>query len=322
MKLNLPPREAFSHLISVQMRITARRVALEEQAGQGELAWRLLVLSLRAVRRYCYVVPTRIAHRLGLLAEGCRVVQVTRTGAEDDGWSVDSWALEPSDIDRLLDAYRELLVPSCDDQVQALLHDTGIDLDALLADADGAREMITRADLCELAAAASLLAAGNWPAERLVMPNVPKGSRKKSESGIDILSSTLEPEQDGALAPGEMLLLASVKHTLTSATTLRTSLVASVLKELTPVYLATQLRVYKARLDLLEPRLNTDRVFLFLDGFPDDDHVRIVALAVVDPDMEQDLAAQLQKLPGVPEGVYSMRILYVPGLAGLHERAV
>jgi hypothetical protein len=267
-------------------------------------------------------VPPRITDQLGALAEGCTVVQVTRAGGPDDGWEVDSWTLDAADTGRLLDAYRGLLAPSYDQQVQELLRSRGIDLEALLVDKDGARDLITRADLCELAAAASVLAASHWPAHRLHMPNIPKGSRKKSESGIDAISTTLSTDETGDLATGELLLLASVKHTLASAASLRYELVTSVMKELTYVYLATQLRVYEEHLRLIEPELTTERLFLFLDGFPDADHVRIVAVAVVDPGLEEDLATHLLKLPDVPDGVYSMRVLYVLGLATLHERAV
>lgn len=267
-------------------------------------------------------MPTRIADRLGALAGGCSVVQLTRTGGRGSSWAADCWTLTAEDIDRLLDAYRALLAPAYDQKVQGLLRGQGIDLDILLVDSGNSLELITRADLCELAAAASLLAADGWPAERLHMPNIPKGSRKKSESGIDAISTTLAQGETGSLVPGEMLLLASVKHTLKSATSLRTDLVASVRREYTQVYLATQLRVYEEHLRRLEPALTTDRVFLFLDGFPHPDHVRIVAVAVVDPDLEQDLADTLLRLPDVPDGVYSMRILYVSGLADLHKRAV
>ena len=267
-------------------------------------------------------MPTRIADRLGILAGGCSVVQVARASGPGSGWTADCWTLDADDIGRLLDAYRELLSPSYDQKVRELLQGHGIDLDALLVDEGGSRDLITRADLCELAAAASLLAASGWPPGRLHMPNVPKGSRKKSESGIDAVSTTLLAGEAGDLAVGELLQLASVKHTITSAASLRAELVTSVMKEFTQVYLATQLRVYEERLRQLEPGLETDRVFLFLDGFPDAGHVRIVAVAVVDPGLEQDLAARLLRLPDVPDGVYSMRILYVPGLASLHERAV
>ena len=267
-------------------------------------------------------MPPRIADRLGILAEGCSVAQVTRDGCSGDGWKIDSWTLDAGDIDRLLDVYRELLAPSYDEKVQDLLRDRGIDLDALLVDEENSKELITRADLCELAAVASLLAASGWPAHRLHMPNIPKGSRKKSESGIDAISTTLQTEVSGDLTADEQLLLASVKHTTSSAARLRSALVTSVTEEFTPGYLATQLRVYEERLRQMDPDLATDRLFLFLDGFPDAARVRIVAVAVVDPGLEQDLAVRLCNLPNVPDGVYSMRILYVPGLAGLHERAV
>jgi hypothetical protein len=261
----------------------------------------------------------RIEERLGVLAAGCSVIQVSRTGGLG-GWVIDSWTLRPEDVDRLLEVYRELLIPSYEERVKRLLHGRGIDLDVLLADDDRASELVTRADLCELAAAASLLAADGWPVGRLAMPNVPKSSRRRSESGIDVMSTTLAEGDDG-LSAGELLFLASVKHTLTSASRLRSELVASVTEELSSAYVATQLRVYEERLRLLEPELNTDRLFLFLDQFPHPDHVRVVAVAVVDPDLKRDLTGQLRNLPQVLERVYSLRIIYLRGLARLHQKA-
>jgi len=43
-----------------------------------------------------------------------------------------------------------------------------------------------------------------------MMPNIPKASRRRSESGFDAMSTTLLPEGAGELAEGELLLLASV----------------------------------------------------------------------------------------------------------------
>jgi hypothetical protein len=80
----------------------------------------------------------------------------------------------------------------------------------VLIDTDGSRDLVTRADLCELAAAASLLAADGWRGDRLMMPNIPKASRRRSESGFDAMSTTLLPEGAGEVAEGELLLLASV----------------------------------------------------------------------------------------------------------------
>jgi hypothetical protein len=140
---------------------------------------------------------------MAALAGGCKVTQVTREEGPGAGWTTDTWELGADDVERLLQAYRELLSPSTyDQQVQDLLLERGIDLNALLVDEGNARELITRADLCELAAAASLLAASGWPARRLHMTNVPKGSRKKSESGIDAISTTLAQAGPGSWLTG------------------------------------------------------------------------------------------------------------------------
>lgn len=266
-------------------------------------------------------MPTRIWDRLAHLADGCRVSAVTDIDGIGEGWTVDTWTLGAEDVTKLLAAYRELLVPSYDEQVRELLTARGIDLDALLVDAPGS-ELVTRADLCELAGAASLLAADGWPGNRLAMPNIPKSSRRRSESGIDIMSTTLLPEEAGELVEGELLLLASVKHTLVSASRLRYDLVASVRDELSPAYVAMQLRVYDERLRSSEPALKTDRLFLYLDEFPHPRHVRIVAVAVTDPELGPEMKAQLCHLPDVPAGIHTVRVMSIPGLACLHERAV
>jgi len=244
-----------------------------------------------------------------------------------NGWNVDTWRMTDFGVERVTECYRALLVGVLDSsgapEIEKLLLDEGVPLRALLIDEEGSADRITRSDACELAAAVSFVAHDKWPLESLHMPNVPKGSRAKSESGIDVMAIMLNPDAPmEELATDERLLLGSVKHTVVTPTAdLLSKLIHSVsTDELTPVYVAQQLRVLAGRLEQAgEPR--SGRVFLMLRQFLNADHVKISAVAVVDSEAINDVETRLsRRLPHVKIGAAHLRIIAVPNLPTIHER--
>src|SRR5579872_6125262 len=89
------------------------------------------------------------------LASGCLIQRLS----DVNGWHVDMWEMDEADVDAAVDAYNELLAGGATPAVLALLNETGLDLNRYLIDEDESKEDITRADLSELTAAASLVAA-------------------------------------------------------------------------------------------------------------------------------------------------------------------
>lgn len=230
-----------------------------------------------------------------------------------------------ADVDLAVAAYAALLQAglSADAEIAELLQADGIDVRTLLlADGTGA-EIITRADLCELVLAASLIGVDGGRPERLFMPNVPKMSRRKSDSGVDIFEARIDPSYSGDLDASESLHLSSVKHSISSSTyDVRSKLQNSLSeKELHTIYMTEQLRVLNGRLQ--EQGLSADladRVFLFLRGFPDPKTVRMLAGAVVDATAEVDLLAELARLPDLKGRKAHFRAVLFPGLKSVHAR--
>ncbi|WP_330272108.1 hypothetical protein OG205_34610 [Lentzea sp. NBC_00516] len=240
------------------------------------------------------------------------------------GWTVDEWHLDDDQVQLLADAYLAVLRGDIDNAVEDELKRLGVPIDKLLIADHDSRELVTRSDAIEIAAIAALIKADRWPTDTLYAPNVPKMSRKKSDSGIDAMAAYLDPNaRPGTpLSPDEKLYICSVKHTLqSSSSTLRYDLVKSVSEdELTPTYLAGQLRVLKGHLDQLGVS-NTSRVILFINQFLQNENVRVHAVAAVDPSLLSDLTDQLTKhLPQMKTGNHALRAIIIPDLANLHNR--
>ncbi|MER6654564.1 hypothetical protein ABT248_28970 [Streptomyces sp. NPDC000971] len=240
------------------------------------------------------------------------------------GWNCDKWTLDDDDVDIAVEIYRELLSGDATNEAIDALADAGIDLDALLQAPDDGNDRITRSDITELIAAASVIGVDGWLAEELCMPNVPKMARKKSDSGIDILAVRLSASPEMILTPDDLLLIVSVKHSVDndSAYGLRYKLVKSVSDDLTPPYLASQLRVLNAKLqEQGMAKEEASKVYLFV--VPSLDQNRsIIGVGLVAPNLEESLSEQLQSLPDADGQNVHFRSVIIPGLETLHERCL
>lgn len=240
-----------------------------------------------------------------------------------NGWLTDSWILNDGDIESVADIYKAVLLADLEQDMLDYVEAQGVPLDSLLIDDDHRRDEITRADAVELAAASSLLAADSWPEETLFMPNVPKMSRAKSDSGIDVTAVTLYAVDTQELLDGETLFLASVKHTLsTSFRDLRYKLVRSVTgDDISSGYLARQMRVWHANL-IKEgvSRQKANRIFYFLRHISDPQFVRIYAIGAADAARVDEARADLANLPVIPDESKYFRVLAIEAIASLHDR--
>jgi hypothetical protein len=254
------------------------------------------------------------------LADRCEVVSRTPV----NGWKIDAWHMDEADVEAAIDIYNAVLTGGATEAVVALLSEAGMDLVSLLSDDQNSKDDITRADLCELTAAASLVADPACDVDLIHMPNVPKMSRRKSDSGVDIFVAQLEDESLDDLHPGEHLTVVSVKHSIDSESTggMRWKLSESLSdRELTTAYITAQLRVLHAR--LVQGGLSTEtasRVYLFLRAFPDPETVSLFAMGIVDPDLQSDLEHHVQLLPASPDSDRTFRMIFMPGLRSVHER--
>jgi len=234
------------------------------------------------------------------------------------GWTIDRWKIDDEALEALLDVYEALLLGGLEAEIEASLEADGIDVSALLIDDDAARDVITRSDLTELAAAAAAVGADGWPQETMHLPNVPKGSRARSEVGIDVLAVRMDFESDEVeLGPGEMLFIGSVKHTVEDPADCRYKLVRSVSpSDLTLPYVGQQLRVLSGH--LMAKGIRARRVYLFLRGFPDGQRVAITITGAIDSTLEDEFFDQMANLPEA-DGIRHCRHLVFDGLEDLHE---
>lgn len=241
-----------------------------------------------------------------------------------NGWTVEIWELDDDDVDAAIAVYAAVLGGGATDPVIALLAEQGIDLPTLLIDEAAAKDDITRSDLTELIAAATLLAVDGWSASELHMPNVPKMSRRKSDSGIDVFAVRLEDVAGGEeLGPAEALELVSVKHTIDdSAAGMRWKLATSLSdRELSKAYVAQQLRVLSGHLRREGSTLEAAaRVYFFLRDFPKAVGIHLVAAGIVAPGLKDDLAHHVTLLPENPGGRLTFRQIFVPELPTVAER--
>ena len=142
------------------------------------------------------------------LAARCSVTELD----DVNGWRVDVWNMDDLDVDGAVAIYESVLEGGASDSIIELLAEGGMDLNALLTDTG--KDDITRSDITELTAAASLVSTLGCDVDRMYMPNVPKMSRRKSDSGIDIFVVLVNTSHAAAeeLEDGEHLTIASVKH--------------------------------------------------------------------------------------------------------------
>lgn len=247
-----------------------------------------------------------------------------------NGWITDVWNLTQDNVALAVKCYQALLAGGLGtaeiSAMERLLLDQGLPLRELLIDHENAKPNITRADVCELAAAASFVANDGWPSDTLHMPNVPKGSRAKSESGIDAMAITLDASApDTELSAIELLHLGSVKHTIVASTyDVMSKLLRSVsLTELSVNYVCQQVRVLVGNLQAQGVQ-RPERAYMMLRDYPSKSaRVNVSAAAVVDQDAYSDISARLEAmLPQVPDGAARLRVITMPELANLHERCV
>lgn len=263
--------------------------------------------------------------KLSALAAQCSTTAVVSV----NGWDVDVWDMTASDVDLAVDVYNEVLAAdkTPTDPVIAKLSSQGVDLLKLLGAPGTGLELVTRADIAECAAAASVIAEDGYLTTSMLMPNIPKMARRKSDSGVDVFDVKLASPAAGPDAPlgaGERLGLTSVKHTLSAgaAGRLRLDIQYSMSPkvDLSQTYLAAQLRVVEGRLrDGGMPAADAGRVFFFLPDFPDETWVAMCGVAVVDPSLRADMVDQMKNLPTVAGG-HKFRIVTFPDLANVHTR--
>jgi hypothetical protein len=253
------------------------------------------------------------------LARGCQIQRLS----DVNGWHVDLWEMDEANVDAAVDAYNALLAGGATPAVLALLNETGLDLNRYLVE-DESKEEITRADLTELTAAASLVAAPGCDVDTMQMPNVPKMARRKSDSGFDVSAVILRDElaEDVDLQDGERLTIASVKHTVGgSAGSMRWKLVYSLSSELTHQYVTTQLRVLNGKLRREgRTKAAASRIYYFIRDFPRPDIVNLFAIGVVDSDLKHDLTHHVELLPDIGKSERTFRMVVLPGLRTVHER--
>ncbi|HEX8770785.1 MAG TPA: hypothetical protein VF711_08460 [Acidimicrobiales bacterium] len=246
------------------------------------------------------------------------------------GWECDTWALGPRAERALHAVYAELLTghPTEDqdfEELKAVLAARGVHLDALLVEVERDEEtvnQVTRADGCELAAAASVIALDDWPIETTHLPNVPKQSRAKSESGLDAVAAALDGSGPAdRLGANEHLYIASVKHTVgKDVAGLRRRLIASVTAEWTMPYVARQLEVFFLHLTSVLPRVVASRVFFAMESDSLDwGRASLVLVGTVDAGARAAAEADRTNLSRVA-GARRFRTIAIARIDEFHER--
>lgn len=227
------------------------------------------------------------------------------------------------DVAAAADTYAAVLSGGSEQVVSGVLAQYGIELESLLLEEDQGKDDITRSDLTELITAASMLAYDGADLDSMHMPNVPKMSRRKSDSGIDVFDVHLDENADADdLGASDRLTIASVKHTVSDSTgNVRWALVHSTTTELTVAYMTAQLRVLNGRL-IQEGRSAqlAARVYLFLREFPDPTSIKIIAAAAISPANEEDMQHHITLLPVAREdSLRQFRVVLIPGIETVHE---
>lgn len=242
--------------------------------------------------------------------------------ADVNGWSIDVWDMSGAALAALKDLYTSVITGDIEADLVDALDDDGIDVVALFYDERDTetRHRTTRADLSEFAAAAAWVAVNMWPLDTLHMPNMPKDSRDRSESGIDVMSLVLDDGAHGApLVDGEMLYVGSVKHTISDLGDLRRKLVNSIdsTSELTQAYMLRQLRVFVER--LRERGIAAQRAFLFLgEELSVPSRVMVALAGAADSALRVEYLEEIENLPQVTAD-RCCRLLLIPNISDLQD---
>lgn len=257
-------------------------------------------------------------HLLGLAAS------LTPTASSmSHGTTLWQYTLTPKEVLTLTKAYEALLAPELDQQVLKFLQAQGIPFHALGVASPGL-PVITRSDATELLAAATLIATEQWDIDLIHMPNAPKQSRRKSESGLDVVELRLAPSGASHLAPTDRLSIASVKHTIQSDTASCVwQLQKSIDEDVSLPYLLTQLRMLHGQLIKSgHGRPSVDRVFLFLDEFQKPSDASLCSLggvAVVDANQLSSTIERIRAKEIEFKGWQYVAVIGIPNIALLHE---
>jgi hypothetical protein len=235
------------------------------------------------------------------------------------GWRKECWIIGGDADDALVRTYAGLLVPGNVEHVaEQLIENAGVDLGELLADAPGKAAKITRSDCAELAAAASHLAGDGWPIRTLHLPNIPKASRRRSDSGIDVMAAILDPAAEAGtqLGPNEAVLLSTVKSRQSAGKAAVAAAVRSLDEFGDRVYLAQQLRVLTSVLDERGIPGDVTRAYWVLSQA---DRARPHAVAVTDAAVHPSVDTALRDLSDA-DGQTVIRGILIEDFESLADR--
>jgi hypothetical protein len=236
-----------------------------------------------------------VSSELRAIADACNFQE----RAQQHGWSVDCWCLTTEDTDLIRSAYRALLTPGVLADALSLLVEDGVDVSHVFVGAGGADEdqlaRVTRADMIELAAAATLLAREGVAESTIVMPNVPKRTRAHSAPGIDVLGAIFDTGGNtSSLNPSDRLFVVSVKHSIGDPGSLRYGLAQSLSQDaLTLPYVAAQLRVFHGQLQ--ERGIQASKVMLLLrsEEFLNSRHMKLIAVGAINDGDHEEMERQM-----------------------------
>jgi hypothetical protein len=234
-------------------------------------------------------------------------------------WIVDSCTFTRDAVDALLTAYRSTLRPPLDDAVEATLRADGLDPDLLFTDPLSADEVTTRADIAELAAAASVLQTEGLDVEFCELANVPKRSRRVSEHGADFFGASFDPRgHPTRWQREERLHIGSVKSSAGSGNDAARAAIDSLSSESWSVArVAAELRVFMHRLTAVG--VAPDRLPLALVSYPDGAKITFWAVGVAAT--APDAAALASRVFSSSPPLRRFRALAIDGFERIHERA-
>lgn len=235
-----------------------------------------------------------------------------------NGWAACETILTNEQVDLACAAYRECLVPPVPDPIRRAFEADGEPIEQFLLAEEESDETLTRSDITELVAAASLMNSDNVDGRFIELPNVPKRSRAVSEHGTDFVALRLSTtDAQTAWGPEDMLFVGSVKHTTADPDDLRRKLVASIGKGMPRRRLRGEVRVLVDQLS--RSGIDARRAFVALLSFPDPTRVTLIGVAVVAPAHHESLVAGFEKLPAHKGGRRILAVV-VEDLGQLHAR--